>query len=352
MKLSVLDQSPVSAGSDAGQALGNTVELAQAADRLGFHRYWIAEHHAIEALASPAPELLIARIGAETSRIRIGSGGIMLPHYSAFKVAETFRVLHALYPGRIDLGVGRAPGGSPLESYALRRNRKEAPDDFPEQLTELLAFLHKDFLPSHQFAAIHLSPDVPGVPEVWLLGSSRWSAQAAAQFGLPYNFAHFIDPNRTREAIELYRRNFNPTRYGSHPEATLALGVICAETDGEAQRLAASARLLFRRVRQGDLRPVAPPEDASRELEMIPDAVFAQWFPENGEWPRYIVGSPERVKRELSGIARALQLEEIMVVTIVHAHRARLRSYELLSQAFALESAQTEKLAPAGQARG
>jgi luciferase family oxidoreductase group 1 len=345
VKLSILDQSPVSAGSDAGQALRNTVELAQTADSLGFHRYWIAEHHAIEALASPAPELLIARVGSETSRIRIGSGGVMLPHYSAFKVAETFRVLHALYPGRIDLGVGRAPGGSPLESYALRRNRKEALDDFPEQLTELLAFLHKGFPAGHQFAGIRLSPDMPGAPEVWLLGSSLWSAQAAAQFGLPYNFAHFIDPNRTREAIELYRRSFNPGLHGSGPHAILALGVICAESDEEAQRLATSARLFFRRIRQGDLRPIATPEDAAPELAKIPDAVFAQWFPENGEWPRYIVGSPERVRRELSRMADALKLDEIMAVTIVHDHRARLRSYELLSQAFDLQSAQAEVLA-------
>jgi luciferase family oxidoreductase group 1 len=341
VKLSVLDQSPVSAGSNAGEALAHTIDLARTADLLGFHRYWIAEHHAMAALASPAPELLIARVGGETSRIRLGSGGIMLPHYSAFKVAETFRVLHALYPGRIDLGIGRAPGGSPLESYALRRNRREALDDFPEQLTELLAFLRKDFPPEHRFRNIHLSPDMPGGPEVWLLGSSLWSAQAAAQFGLPYNFAHFIDPGLTREAIDVYRSGFIRTQ-GSEPRAMLALGVICAPTQQEAERLALSARLLFRRVRQGDLRPVASPEDAFVELEKIPEAVFSQWFPENGEWPRYIVGSPERVRTQLTAIAEALKLEEIMVVTIVHDHRARVRSYELLAEAFDLRHSEDE----------
>ena len=257
LKISVLDQSPVSAGMTAGQALQNTIDLARRADELGFHRYWIAEHHAMDVLASPAPEVLLARVGAETSRIRLGSGGIMLPHYSAFKVAETFRVLHALYPGRIDLGIGRAPGGSPLESYALRRNRELSPDDFPEQLRELLAFLHKDFPADHRFRKVRLAPDMPGSPEVWLLGSSLWSAETAALFGLPYNFAHFIDPNTTREAIGNYRESFRPAGFGEYPHAMVALGVICAETEAEAERLASSARLLFRRIRQGNTAPVA-----------------------------------------------------------------------------------------------
>ncbi|AXC14474.1 Bacterial luciferase-like monooxygenase [Acidisarcina polymorpha] len=337
LKLSVLDQSPVSSGSTPADALQNTIDLARNADALGFHRYWIAEHHAMDVLASPAPELLLARVGSETSRIRLGSGGIMLPHYSAFKVAETFRVLHALYPGRIDLGIGRAPGGSPLESYALRRNRKEPLDDFPEQLTELLAFLHKDFPAEHRFSKIHLSPDMPGTPEVWLLGSSLWSAEAAAQFGLPYNFAHFIDPNRTREAITAYRESFRPSDFGSYPQAMLAMGVICAETESEAERLASSARLLFRRIRQGDLRTVAPPEEAVAELATIPEAVFRQWFPEGEEWPRYAVGTPSSVRRQLTAMAEALGIDEIMVVTIVHDHNARVRSYELLAEAFDLE---------------
>ena len=292
----------------------------------------------MDVLASPAPEVLLARVGVETSRIRLGSGGIMLPHYSAFKVAETFRVLHALYPGRIDLGIGRAPGGSPLESYALRRNRELSPDDFPEQLRELLAFLHKDFPADHRFRKIRLAPDMPGAPEVWLLGSSLWSAETAALFGLPYNFAHFIDPNQTRKAIEHYRESFRPAGFGEYPHAMLALGVICAETEAEAERLASSARLLFRRIRQGNAAPVAAPDDAIAELATIPDAVFAQWFPEGGEWPRYVVGSPESVRRKLSAMAEALGIDEIMVVTIVYDHGARVRSYELLAEAFDLRA--------------
>jgi luciferase family oxidoreductase group 1 len=343
LKLSVLDQSPVSAGSTPGTALQNTIDLARMADELGYYRYWIAEHHAMDVLASPAPEVLLARVGVETSRIRLGSGGIMLPHYSAFKVAETFRVLHALYPGRIDLGIGRAPGGSPLESYALRRNRELSPDDFPEQLRELLAFLHKDFPADHRFRKVRLSPDMPGAPEVWLLGSSLWSAETAAQFGLPYNFAHFIDPNQTRKAIQHYRESFRSAGFGEYPHAMLALGVICAETETEAERLASSARLLFRRIRQGNTAPIASPDDAIAELAAIPEAVFAQWFPEGGEWPRYVVGSPESVRRKLSARAEALGIDEIMVVTIVHDHAARVRSYELLAESFDLRGTlQTE----------
>ena len=197
MKLSIIDQCPVPAGFTTADAFRNTIELARLADRLGYERYWIAEHHATGAFASPAPEVLIARVGAETSHIRVGSGGVMLPHYSPMKVAESFRVLHALYPGRIDLGIGRAPGGSPLDSFALRRDRnsQQTEDDFPKQLLELIAFLHGGFRPDHAFSRIELSPAMPGAPEVWLLGSSMWSAAAAAQLGLPYAFAHFIDPS-------------------------------------------------------------------------------------------------------------------------------------------------------------
>jgi luciferase family oxidoreductase group 1 len=183
IKLSVLDQSPVSEGFTPADALRNTVELARLADRLGYERYWIAEHHAIVTLASPAPEILIARIGAETSGIRIGSGGVLLPHYSPLKVVEQFRMLHAMYPGRIDLGIGRAPGGSGLEAFALRRDRSERiqNDDFQEQLAELLAFLYHEFPSDHPFARIKVSPETPGAPEVWLLGSSSWSSSVAAQ---------------------------------------------------------------------------------------------------------------------------------------------------------------------------
>lgn len=331
MKLSIVDQSPVSAGFTAADALRNSIELAKLADRLGYERFWIAEHHAMETLASPAPEILMTRIAAETSSIRIGSGAVLLPHYSPLKVVETFRMLHALYPGRIDLGLGRAPGGSALEAFALQRDREKQrrPDDFTEQLDELLAFLHNQFPATHPFSRIRVSPDMPGAPDVWLLGSSLWSAGVAAQFGLPYAFAHFIDPEPTRMAIEQYRELFTPSARLAEPQTLVALGVLCAETQDEAERLFLSSRLLLRRIRQGDRRPVPSPEEAARELGSEPDPLF----PGPGEWPRHIVGTPGHVRDRLNKMARELKIDEIMAVTIVHDHAARLRSYELLAEA-------------------
>jgi luciferase family oxidoreductase group 1 len=333
VKLSVIDQSPVSAGFTSADALHNTIELARLTDRLGYSRYWIAEHHAIPALASPAPEILIDRVAAVTSAIRVGSGAVLLPHYSPLKVAETFRVLHALYPDRIDLGIGRAPGGTPLDSYALRRDRDSRlpGDDFPKLLVELLAWLHGGFPADHPFNRIAITPAMPGAPTVWLLGSSLWSASAAAQLGLPYAFAHFIDPMPTRAALEHYRSHFIPAD-GSQPQTILALTVICAETDDEAERLASSARLFRRRAVRGDLRAIPTPEEALAEL----GPRGAEPTNDAGEWPRYLIGGPERVRTQLIDMASQLAVDELMVVTIVHDHRARMRSYELLAEAFDL----------------
>lgn len=339
VKLSVIDQSPVSSGSTPADALRNTIELARLADRLGYARYWVAEHHAIPALAGPAPEVLLARLGAETAHIRLGSGGIMLPHYSPLKVVENFRVLHALYPDRIDLGIGRAPGGTPLDSFALWRDREHypPPDDFGRQLPELLAFLNQEFPPNHPFSQIQVSPDMPGGPEVWLLGSSMWSASAAAQLGLPYAFAHFIEPAPARSAIEHYRTNFLATRSTMRvPHAMLALGVVCANTDEEAERLSLSLRLFRRRIRQNDVRPIPTIDEAIRELGPDIKPIAAD---STSEFPRYVVGTPERVHDQLTLIADELRVQELMVVTIVHDHRARLQSYELLARAFELNPA-------------
>ncbi len=316
MRLSVLDQSPVPAGSTPGQALQNSIALARRVDELGYRRYWMSEHHAMDLLACTAPEIMLARIGAETKRIRIGSGGIMLPHYTSLKVAEVFRTLHALYPGRVDLGIGRAPGGGPVEALALRRNRKVQPaDDFPEQVSELLAFLGHQFPEQHPFAGIRVAPEMPGGPDVWMLGSSMWSSAAAVEFGLPYSFAHFFSPVHTRAAIETYRRNFvvgGSAGTRKEPEATVAVGVVCAETKEEADYLASSVRLLQRRIRVNDRRPVAAPEDALRELR-----VFGDMAVEEGEWPRYFVGTPARGGGAAGAMAGELGIGEVIVNTIV-----------------------------------
>jgi luciferase family oxidoreductase group 1 len=336
LRLSVLDQSPVAAGSTPGDALQRSIALARRVDALGYTRFWMSEHHAMDTLACTAPEIMLARIGAETQRIRIGSGGIMLPHYSALKVAEVFRTLHALYPGRVDLGIGRAPGGGPVEALALKRDRKtKMADDFPEQVAELLAYFEKTFPVGHPFAGLRVSPEAAGAPDVWMLGSSMWSSAAAVEFGLPYAFAHFFSPVHTRAAIEAYQRSFlRVERPGARlaPEATVAVGVICAETQEEADYLSASVRLLQRRIRQGDRRPVASPEDALRELRAFGDMAV-----EEGEWPRYFVGTPAKVGSALREMAAELGIGEVIVNTIVWEHRARLQSYELLAGEFGLD---------------
>jgi len=360
LRLSVLDQSPVPAGFTPSDALNNSLSLAQHVDSLGYTRLWYSEHHAMDLLACTAPEILIARSAAATTRIRVGSGGIMLPHYAPLKVAEVFRTLHAMFPGRIDLGVGRAPGGGQLDAFALRRER-ETPrttgDDFPQQLAELRAFLHPERWAQfsattpgmqgkglHPFSRIRVAPDSPGAPDLWLLGSSMWSAITAAAEGLPYAFAHFFSGNLTRAAIEHYRANFQPGPDRSRPEATVAVGVICAPTEEEAQHLAASVRLLQRRIRVDDRRPVAAPDDALRELAAVPTApnpllpftAGSLDQPQEGEWPRYFVGTPGDVADRLRSMARDLEIGEIIVNTITHSHEARLRSYTLLAKEFHL----------------
>jgi luciferase family oxidoreductase group 1 len=332
LKLSILDQSPVPAGSTPAQALQNSIELARHVDRLGYKRYWMSEHHAMETLACTAPEVLLARMGAETTRIRIGSGGIMLPHYSPFKVAEVFRTLHALYPGRVDLGIGRAPGGGPVEALALKRERgTHMPDDFEDQLGELLAYFEHTFPAGHPFGSLRVAPEAPGSPEVWMLGSSQWSSTAAAEFSLPYAFAHFFFGIGTRDAIETYQRKFVASGRRSEPEAMVAVGVICADTHEEAEFLANSVRLLQRRIRMNDRRPIAPPDDAIEELKTLGGP-----SPDEGEWPRYFIGAPANIRERLEQMAHELNIHEFVVNTITWDHNARLRSYELLARELAL----------------
>jgi luciferase family oxidoreductase group 1 len=338
MRLSVLDQSPVPEGSTGPQALRNTIDLARLADRLGYHRYWVAEHHGGPSLAGPSPEVLIGPIASATARIRVGSGGVMLPHYSPFKVAESFSVLAGLFPGRIDLGVGRASGTDPLTTFALQRDRRDAaPDDFPQQLAELLAHL-EDALPGdHPFARLPRNlPGRPEGPEVWMLGSSPQSAIWAAQLGLPYAFADFISPGGMEIAAG-YRRRFDP--HAGRPQqarTVVAAWVICADTDEEAQRLASSSRMTLTLLRQGRLIAVPPPEKALRFLEEHGHAG-------NGDRTggrRAIVGSPAKVRTQLEELAAAYGAEEVVVVTITYDHQARRRSYELLADAFQLQEAQ------------
>src|SRR3954451_17780709 len=252
LRLSVLDQSPIAEGSTASNALHNTLDLARLADELGYTRYWVAEHHGTPGLASAAPEVLIGPVAAATERIRVGSGGIMLPHYSPFKVAETFSALSGLYPGRIDLGLGRAPGTDGLTMFALQRDRREAsPDDFPQQLAELLGYLNGELPADHPFARLAGTlPGLPERPEPWLLGSSPQSAVWAGQLGLPYSFADFINSQGAEIAAD-YRRRFVESERLPAPRLSVGVLAICADSDEEAERLAASSRMAFSLLRRG-----------------------------------------------------------------------------------------------------
>ena len=332
-RLSILDQSPVSAGSTGAQALQNTLDLAGLADRLGYHRYWVAEHHGGPMLAGPSPEALIGPIAASTRRIRVGSGGVMLPHYSPFKVAETFSLLAGLFPGRIDLALGRAAGTDPLTTFALQRDRRQAaPDDFPEQLTELLAYLDDRLPADHPFARLAKTlPGRPELPEPWLLGSSAQSALWAAELGLPYAFADFINP-KGAEITRLYRERFAEHQHaGRKPRTAVGVWVICADSEEEARRLASSGRMAFTLLRRGQLIAVPPPE---RALE------FLAAEDRGGERPRSerraVVGSPEKVRAELEEVVDKYGAEEAIVVSITYEHGARRRSYELVAREFGL----------------
>ncbi len=327
LRLSVLDQSPIAQGSDGAQALRNTIDLARLADAAGYHRYWVAEHHGGPMLAGPSPEALIGPIAAATARLRVGSGGVMLPHYSPLKVAETFSVLSGLFPGRIDLGLGRAAGTDPMTTFALQRDRRQAaPDDFPEQLGELLALLDDSLPADHPFA--RLGSTLPGRPEgprPWLLGSSEQSAIWAGQLGLPYAFADFINPGGAA-AAEIYREQFTPSAWSARPQVAVAVWAICAEEDDEAERLSASSRMAMRMLRRGRLIAVPPVDQALRFLA-------ADGPGEVGR--RLILGSPPTVRAALEDVAERYGAEEVIVVTITHDHGARRRSYELIAEAFA-----------------
>jgi luciferase family oxidoreductase group 1 len=333
VRLSVLDQSPISEGSTGAQALHNTVDLARLADELGYHRYWVAEHHGGLMLASASPEALIGPIAAATSEIRVGSGGVMLPHYSPLKVAETFTILAGLFPGRIDLGIGRASGTDPLTTFALQRDRRQAaPDDFPQQLAELLAYFDDSLPGDHPFHRLAGAlPGRPEIPATWLLGSSPQSAIWAAQLALPYAFADFINAEGA-EIAKLYRDRFDPGGGLQAPRTAVAVWVLCAPTDEEAQFLAASTRMSFTMLRRGELIPVPPPEKAIEFLRR-------EGMPLNGARPgrRSIVGSPEKVRSEIEAVAAEYGAEEVIVVTITHDHQARRRSYELVADAFDLK---------------
>lgn len=331
LRLSVLDQSPVISGHTPAQAVHETIRLAQAADELGYHRYWLAEHHALAALGDPCPEILVTRLAAETSKIRVGTGGVLLPYYSPLKVAEQFRMLEALYPGRIDLGIGRAPGGDQMTALAMGEGRYPAADHFPEQVQYVVAYLDDAVPPGHPFAGVKAMPAGPTAPQVWLLGSSDYSGALAAQLGLRFAFAHFISSEGGDVVMRDYKRRYQPSAREPEPCTLLCVFVICAETGEEAERLSASIALRRLNTDYGINAPVPNHEEAQAypytDLDRARMAHHAR---------RVVHGAPDTVRDRLLELREQYEADELMVITITGDYGSRLRSYELLARAFNL----------------
>ncbi|MEO8158887.1 MAG: LLM class flavin-dependent oxidoreductase [Betaproteobacteria bacterium] len=334
LKLSVLDQSPIVSGGSAADALRATVALAQRADELGFHRYWLAEHHNMRGLADPCPEILVGHVAAATRNIRVGTGGVMLPYYSPLKVAEVFRMHEALHPHRIDLGIGRAPGGDRLTANAMNAQAFDDIEGFPHQVVEVVGWLDRTLPEEHPYATVQAMPSGLSSPEVWLLGSSDYSGALAAYLGLRFAFAHFINANGGDVVSQAYRRDFRPSLRESAPHAMVCVFALCAETDAEAQRLAASIdhrRLLMASGREA---PIASVEEAQAYPYTDRDRAIIQ-----RERSRAIIGTPDKVKTRLLEIAEAYAADELMVVTITGDYASRMRSYELLAAEFSQDPA-------------
>ena len=346
--LSVVDQSPVRQGGTAAQALRETVELAQVAERLGYTRYWVAEHHNSASYSGASPEVLIGQIAANTSSIRVGSGGVMLSHYSALKVAEQFRVLDSFYPGRIDLGIGRAPGSDQLTAAALAYPRLQSDaSKFPQQVMDLLGFLSGQLDGDHPFARVRAQPgpaaETP--PQVWLLGSSDYSARLAALIGIPFAFADFFGDMREHGPIvaEIYRREFKPSASLAAPRVSVALQVLCAPTTEEASYLGASRNVnkavSFRDQQwQPELQGLLPPKEAAAYPLNEQQQQFMDRFKKG-----YIDGNPRQVREGITEVAGLYGAREVGIVTNCYAFEDRVRSYELVAEAFSLAPRQTEE---------
>ena len=303
--------------------------LARRADQLGYHRYWLAEHHAIAALADPCPEVLLARLGAETTRIRVGTGGVLLPYYSAFRTAESFRMLEALYPGRVDLGIGRAPGGDARTAQAVGGGRIPDAERFPQQVWELVAHLDGTLPEEHPFKRVRVQPEVPTAPEVWLLGSSDYSGALAAQLGLPFSFAHFINPRGGEQVTAFYRANYRPSQREPVARTMACTFAICGESDEDAERLAAAIDLRRVHMALGVDSPMPTLEEAVRHSYTAEERQYVI-----AQRARAVIGGPERCRREIEAMAARYGADEVMVLTITGDYASRLRSYERLIGAF------------------
>jgi len=338
VSLSILDQSPIISGHSASEAIAATIALAVAAERLGYRRYWLAEHHGLLGLADPCPEILLTRIAAATSTLRVGTGGIMLPYYSAFKVAEVFRMLEALFPGRIDLGVGRAPGGDMRTANAMSGGRYRGAPEFAEQVQDVIGYLSGALPDEHPFRDVVVQPARTGMPEFWMLGSSDYGAALAAALGLRFTFAHFITAQGGDVVTRAYRERFQPSPLVSKPHSMVAVFVLCAETDAEAERLAACIDLRRLQMDAGINGPIPTLAEAESTPLSESDRMRIRQHR-----LRAVIGSPSRVREQLLALRERYAADEIIVVTITGDYPSRLRSYELLAEAFELHNAEKRK---------
>ena len=331
LRVGVLDQSPIIRGSTPAQAIAETVALAQLAEELGFHRYWLAEHHAIAALADPCPEILACRVAAATTRIRVGTGGVLLPYYSALKVAEVFRMLEALFPGRIDLGLGRAPGGDMRTAQAMASGAYDGAERFPQQVSDCVGFLDGSLDPEHPYAAVKVQPQGQGSPQVWLLGSSDYSGALAAQLGLRFAFAHFISAHGGEGVMRAYRTQYRPSRREPQPASLLCVFVICAATAARAEQLAASIDLRRLHMARGVDAPVPTEAEAQAHRYTAAERAYVEQ-----QRARLVHGDPAQVRDQLLALAEQHQADELMAITITGDYASRQESYRLLARALAL----------------
>jgi len=331
LRIGILDQSPVISGHSPAQAIAETIALAQLADELGYHRYWLAEHHAITALADPCPEILACRVAAATSRIRVGTGGVLLPYYSPLKVAEVFRMLEALFPGRIDLGIGRAPGGDQRTAQAMACGAYSGADRFAEQVVDLVGFLDRTLPPEHPFAGVKAQPQGSGSPQIWLLGSSDYSGALAAQLGLRFAFAHFITAQGGDAVMHDYREHYRASDREPQPVPLLCVFVICARTSAEAERLAASVDLRRLHMASGVDAPVPTLEEALAHRYTERERAHVQ-----SQRARLVHGDPDEVRGKLLALQQHYRADELAVITITGDYESRRTSYRLLAEALQL----------------
>ncbi len=330
LPLSVLDLSPITEGSDARASFAHSVELARCVEALGYRRYWLAEHHGMPGVASAATALVVSHVAAHTSTIRVGAGGIMLPNHAPLVVAEQFGTLESLYPGRIDLGLGRAPGTDPITAHALRRRSSSSPDDFPDDVTELRDYFD---LP-HAEQVVRAVPGAGLRVPLYILGSSTFGARVAARLGLPFAFASHFAPTHLGDALDVYRQTFRPSVDLERPYVMLGYNVFAADTDEEAELLATSMQQAFVQLRSGRPTALRPPVRGYRESLGSGERVLL-----DGMLSCSAVGSPEKVERQVRAFASRTEADELIIASMIHDQLARVRSYEILARVMGLERA-------------